>query len=44
MLKESQLLIHVEIQTLKSCSYPSAQTAFVHKRYLIDFIVHALMN
>lgn len=45
MLKESQLLIHVEIQVLKRAVVgPSAQIEFVHKRYLTNFIVRALMK
>lgn len=45
ILKESQLLIHMEIQILKRpVADPSAQIEFVHKRYLMDFIVHTLVK
>lgn len=45
ILKESQLLIHMEIQILKrAVADPSAQIGFVHKTHLMDFIVHTLVK
>lgn len=45
MLEESQLLIHMEIQTLKrAVADPSEHIEFVHKSHLTNFIVPACMK
>lgn len=45
MLEENQLLIHMEIKTLKrAVADPSEHIEFVHKKHLTNFIVHARMK